>query len=80
MNSRRLSARRLRVAVWKHPSGRPSSDVGPSQEKKLQQCSWKVSDAEDLLELSETELCLVEMKLSLSARNIAHHRGHFEKH
>lgn len=39
-----------------------------AKKKKLEQRGWTVGDATDFLELSVTELRLVEMKLSLSAR------------
>jgi len=39
-----------------------------TKQKKLEERGWKVGDAHDFLELSDTEARLVEMKLSLSAR------------
>ncbi len=39
-----------------------------AKKRKLEQCGWIVGDAAGFLELSDTELRLVEMKLSLSAR------------
>jgi ribosome-binding protein aMBF1 (putative translation factor) len=39
-----------------------------AKKKKLEQRGWTVGDAAEFLQLSETELRLVEMKLSLSAR------------
>lgn len=39
-----------------------------TKKKKLEERGWKVGDARDFLELSDTEARLVEMKVSLSAR------------
>jgi DNA-binding XRE family transcriptional regulator len=39
-----------------------------AKKKKLEQCGWTVGDAADFLQLSESEIHLVEMKRSLSVR------------
>jgi DNA-binding transcriptional regulator YiaG len=39
--------------------------------KKLEQAGWKVGDAADFLALSEEEVALIDMKISLSKKFVA---------